>query len=132
MVFPLLGVITAIFPLLDKIIPDVDERMRVQSELTMAAMDKESSFTESMSAQIVEELKQTSWYVKGWRPTISWMLILMNVWNWVLRPVASVSFGVDIEGIPADVLLTMTGLWTSVYGIGRTIEKTGSSFKIGK
>ncbi len=132
MAFPLLGIITAIFPLLDKIIPDVDERMRVQSELTLAAMDKESSFTESMSNQIIEELKQTSWYVKGWRPTISWMLIIMNVWNWIIRPVAIAIASVDIEPIPSDVLLTMTGLWTSVYGIGRTIEKTGSSFKIGK
>ncbi len=132
MAFPLLGIISAIFPLLDKIIPDVDERMRVQSELTLAAMDNESSFTESMSNQIMEELKQTSWYVKGWRPTISWMLIIMNVWNWIIRPVAIAVASVDIEPIPSDVLLTMTGLWTSVYGIGRTIEKTGSSFKIGK
>jgi len=127
-----LSVLNVIFPLLDKIIPDVAERNRVQSELTLEAMKSESSFTSAMTDQIVEELKQTSWYVKGWRPTISWMLISMNVWNWMLRPILNTAFSVEIEGIPADVLLTFSGLWTSIYGVGRTIEKTGSSFKVGK
>ncbi len=132
MALPIMGIISAIFPLLDKIIPDMDERNRVQAELTLAVMSDKSSFTDAMSDQIVEELKQTSWYIKGWRPTISWVVIFMNLWNWIIRPITNTAFGIDIEGIPTDALLTFSALWTSIYGIGRSFEKTGSSVRIGK
>lgn len=126
-----MDLLSPVFKIIEKVVPDTAERERIKKEITLGAMENEKEYIQHISSIVIAEAQGDSWIQRNWRPAMSWMVITMNAWNFMLRPVLVAAFGVDIEAVPNDTLALITSTWMGAYGIGRTLEKTGSSIKIG-
>jgi phenylpyruvate tautomerase PptA (4-oxalocrotonate tautomerase family) len=121
----LIGPVTG---LLDKFIPDADEKARLAHEIsTMATRHAHELAKEQISINR-EEAKHTSIFVSGWRPATGWICVAGMGFNFIAVPIGNFACalaGVDVimpnldisEMMP--VLLGMLGL-----GAMRTVEKT--------
>ena len=116
--------------IIDKAVPDKTESNRIQGEITKVLIDQQSELMRTMKDITLKEL-DGSGYQRNWRPTLSWMVISMWPYNYVVRPMTIQAVGFDLPEIPTDALNTLTMMWTSVYSLGRSFEKSGSSVTIG-
>ncbi len=124
----ILGPVTGI---IDKAVPDADLRQRLKQQIEAKLIDQESALTLAARDVLVAEAKGESWMQRNWRPLtmLSFTAIIVN--NYLLAPYVQAFGGVAVVlDIPGGMwnLLTM-GL--GGYVIGRTLEKTGSSIRIG-
>ena len=116
--------------IIDKAVPDKTEANKIQGEITKVLIDQQSEIMQTMKDITLKEL-DGSGYQRNWRPTLSWMVIAMWPYNYVVRPMTIQAVGFDLPEIPTDALNTLTMMWTSVYSLGRSFEKSGSSVTIG-
>jgi phenylpyruvate tautomerase PptA (4-oxalocrotonate tautomerase family) len=121
----LVGPITG---LLDKFIPDADEKARLAHEIsTMATRHAHELAKEQISINR-EEARHTSIFVSGWRPATGWVCVSGMAFNFICVPIGNFACalaGIDVImpnldiGEMMPVLLGMLGL-----GAMRTVEKT--------
>ena len=121
------SLINPISSILDKFIPDADEKARLAHEIATMA-DKHSH--EIALAQIeVNKIDQQSQskFKSWWRPAVAWVCVIAFAWHFVLQPLLVFAFavaGVTIASPEFDMfsLLTVLG---GLLGIGtmRTVEK---------
>jgi len=114
--------------LLDKVIPDADERNRLSHEIATMA---EKQAHEAAMAQVSvnrEEAKHRSIFVSGWRPFIGWTCGVALAYHFVLAPL--ILFGVGISGVeipelPAFDMDSLMTVLLGMLGLGglRTYEK---------
>jgi len=116
--------------IIDKAVPDKTEANKIQGEITKVLIDQQSEIMQTMKDITLKELDGTP-FQRNWRPTLSWMVISMWPYNYVVRPMIIQAIGVDLAEIPTDALNSITMMWTSVYSLGRSFEKSGSSIMIG-
>jgi len=119
--------IPAVTGLLDKFIPDADERQKLAHEI--ATMSQKMAH-ESALLQIEvnkEEAKHRSSFVAGWRPFIGWTCGLALAYHFILQPILTLILA--IRGITIDLpVFDMSSLMTvlmGMLGLGglRTYEK---------
>ncbi len=127
----LMELLSPVFKIIEKVVPDTAERERIKKEITLGALENEQEYIRHISSVVIAEAQGESWVQRNWRPAMSWMLIVLNAWNYMIRPIFGAAFGVEIEAVPSDALTVITTTWAGAYGIGRTFEKTGSSIKVG-
>lgn len=122
--------VSAIAPLLDKVIPDADERNRLAHEIATLT---ERQAHEIAKAQI--EVNQTeaahkSLFVAGWRPATGWICASGLGFNYIVVPLGN--FALALIGnstiIPSLDLSEMLPVLMGMLGLGafRTYEKTKS------
>ena len=121
----LIGPVTG---LLDKFIPDADERSRLAHEIaTMSERHAHELAKEQISVNR-EEAKHASIFVSGWRPATGWCCVCGMAVNSIFVPLGNfvcALAGIDVVMPNLDisemmpVLLGMLGL-----GAMRTVEKT--------
>lgn len=116
--------------IIDKAVPDKTEANKIQGEITKLLIDQNSELAKTMRDVTLKELDGSP-YQRNWRPTLSWMVIAMWPYNYVIRPMAAQATGLDLPEIPSDALNSITMMWTSVYSLGRSFEKSGSNITIG-
>ena len=116
--------------IIDKAVPDKTEANKIQGEITKVLIDQQSEIMQTMKDITLKELECTP-FQRNWRPTLSWMVIAMWPYNYVVRPMVIQAIGIDLAEIPIDALNSITMMWTSVYSLGRSFEKSGSSITIG-
>lgn len=119
--------IPAVTGLLNKFIPDADERQKLAHEI--ATMSQKMAH-ESALLQIEvnkEEAKHRSSFVAGWRPFIGWTCGLALAYHFILQPILTLILA--ISGITIDLpVFDMSSLMTvllGMLGLGglRTFEK---------
>ena len=119
--------IPAVTGLLNKFIPDADERQKLAHEI--ATMSQKMAH-ESALLQIEvnkEEAKHRSSFVAGWRPFIGWTCGLALAYHFILQPILTLILA--ISGITIDLpVFDMSSLMTvlmGMLGLGglRTYEK---------
>ena len=107
--------------LLDKVIPDINERKKAKEELARLQVNGE---LEGLLGQLkinLEEAKHSSIFVSGWRPSIGWICSFALGYNFILYPIVkfvAVTYGgFDVTTLPQldsgelmTVLLGMLGL----------------------
>lgn len=107
--------------LLDKVIPDINERKKAKEELARLQVNGE---LEGLLGQLkinLEEAKHSSIFVSGWRPSIGWICSFALGYNFILYPIVkfvAVTYGgFDVNTLPQldsgelmTVLLGMLGL----------------------
>jgi hypothetical protein len=123
MLVPILG------PILDKLIPDADERARVEAQIEAAASDAAKSQTDLNARQA----ESPSLFVSGARPAALWLAVFgfgyvviaqpLTVW---LLQLFGLAFA--LPNIPAPPLLNadaINALLFGLLGLGglRTVEK---------
>jgi hypothetical protein len=119
--------VPAVTGLLDKFIPDADEKAKLAHEISTLA---EKQAHESAMAQIKvnqEEAKHKSTFVSGWRPFIGWTCGVALSYHFVIQPL--LVFVLNATGQPVELpTFDMSSLMTvlmGMLGLGglRTFEK---------
>jgi hypothetical protein len=114
--------------LLDKVIPDADEKNRLAHEIATMA---EKQAHEAAMAQVEvnkAEAQHKSIFVAGWRPMVGWTCAVALAYHFVLAPL--ILFGVGISGVeipelPAFDMDSLMTVLLGMLGLGglRTYEK---------
>jgi len=119
----LIGPVTS---LLDKFIPDADEKAKLAHEI--ATMSEKHA--QEIALQQIEVLKldaKGNWFQSSWRPLAGYTTVLGLMVNFLISPIAA-GFGVDIPqadaGVMMPLLLGMLGLggarsFERVKGVGK-------------
>jgi hypothetical protein len=114
--------------LLDKVIPDADERSRLAHEIATLTERQAHEIAKAQIAVNKEEASHTSMFVSGWRPAVGWVTCAGLASNYLLVPFAN--FGLGIAGsaymVPLLDLSEMMPVLLGMLGLGamRTVEKT--------
>ena len=114
--------------LLDKIIPDADERNRLAFEISTLAEKQAHEIAKAQIAVNREEATSHSIFVAGWRPATGWICAIGLATNYLLVPVCN--FILTITESPITVppldLSEMMPVLLGMLGLGslRTYEKT--------
>ena len=112
--------VSAIAPLLDKFIPNADERNKLAHEIATLA---ERQAHENAIAQIDVNKVQAahkSLFVAGGRPAIMWICAIGLLYNVLLHPILDIWY--EMPAVNADVLMPVL---MGLLGLGgmRTVEK---------
>jgi hypothetical protein len=122
----LIGPVTG---LLDKFIPDADEKARLAHEIATMSERHAQELARGQIEINKAEAAHKSMFVAGWRPFVGWTCGVALAWHFVGQPLAV--FGIAVSGIqtPALPVFEMESLLTvllGMLGLGglRTFEKT--------
>jgi len=122
----LIGPVTG---LLDKFIPDADEKARLAHEIATMSERHAQELAKGQIEINKAEAAHKSMFVAGWRPFVGWTCGVALAWHFVGQPLAV--FGIAVSGIqtPALPVFEMESLLTvllGMLGLGslRTYEKT--------
>jgi len=119
----LIGPVTG---LLDKFIPDADEKAKLAHEI--ATMSEKHA--QQIALEQIEVLKldaKGNWFQSSWRPLAGYVCVLGLMVNFLISPMAA-GFGVEIPqadaGVMMPLLLGMLGLggarsFERVKGVGK-------------
>ena len=114
--------------LLDKFIPDADERNRLAHEIATMSERHRHEVNKSQMEINKTEAAHKSLFVAGWRPALGWTFALGIAGNYILIPMAN--FALALSGSPITIPLidleTMMPVLIGMLGLGgmRTLEKT--------
>ena len=114
--------------LLDKVIPDADERSRLAHEIATLAERQAHEIAKAQIAVNKEEASHASMFVSGWRPAVGWVCCAGLASNYLLVPFANFGLGVagSVYVVPLLDLSEMMPVLLGMLGLGamRTVEKT--------
>ena len=92
--------------LLDKFIPDADQKMKIAAELsTMAERHAQELAKGQLEVNKVEAASK-SMFVAGWRPAVGWVCVLGMAMNFIIVPLGN--FGLSVADI--QVVIPMLSL----------------------
>ena len=113
--------------LLDKFIPDADQKMKIAAELsTMAERHAQELAKGQLEVNKVEAASK-SMFVAGWRPAVGWVCVLGMAMNFIIVPLGN--FGLSVANIQVVIPMIDTSQMMPVLmgmlGLGamRTVEK---------
>lgn len=113
--------------LLDKFIPDADEKMKLAAELSTMAERHAQELAKGQLEVNKAEAASGSIFVAGWRPAVGWVCVLGMAMNFLIVPLSN--FGLGLAGqqitIPMIDTSTMMPVLMGMLGLGtlRTVEK---------
>jgi hypothetical protein len=117
----LLSLIDPISTLLDKVIPDKDQRDRLAHEIATLST-KQAHEIALQQIEVNKAEARGNFWQSGWRPATGWICVAGFAVNFLLSPLLS-PFGIHIPqadtAVMLPVLMGMLGLGTM-----RTIERT--------
>lgn len=122
-------IISSVLPIIDKIVPDKAEATRLKAELSQSLIDQQTELNNTMREITLKELGGTK-FQSYWRPTLSWMFIVLLLDAYLIRPYL-LTFGLDVPQPDTAGLIQIGTVWSAVYGMGRSFEKSGSKVIIG-
>lgn len=130
---PILGPVVDTFSrILDKVIPDVNERERIKAAMMQEFYANEHErLLKTMEAQTKIILAEASgnWLQRSWRPVLMWVIIAIIANNYVIVPYLSMwTSKVVMLQLPGELWSLMT-LGVGGYIGGRTVEKAVEAWK---
>lgn len=117
----------AISPLLDKFIPDADERNKLAHEIATMTQRQAHEIAKAQIQVNKKEAESKSIFVSGWRPAVGWVCVTGFAFNFIVSPIGT--FLCDINNIDAALptldLSEMTPVLMGMLGLGamRSFEK---------
>lgn len=122
----LIGPVTS---LLDKFIPDADERARLAHEIATMSERHAQELAKGQLEVNKAEAAHKSLFVAGWRPFVGWTCGVALAWHFVGQPVAVFVIalsGVDAPSLPSFEMESLLTVLLGMLGLGglRTFEKT--------
>jgi len=124
----LLALINPISTLLDKWIPDADERQKLAHELaTMAEQHAQARALGQIETNKAEAQHRSLW-VAGWRPAVGWVCAAALGWHYLGAPVllfVAALAGLTLPPLPVFEMDTLLTVLLGLLGLGglRTVEK---------
>lgn len=106
--------------LLDKFIPDADEKARIAHELATMS-EKHAQELALAQIEVLKADAQGNWFQSSWRPLIGWISGLSLGINYMVAPICA-GFGITI---PQADMSVMMPLMFGMLGIGgmRSFDK---------
>lgn len=108
--------------LLDKVVPDFDERRRLANELATLAERQAHEIAKLQIGVNTEDSKSNRWFQAGWRPFIGWTCGFAICNNYLVVPYVSAFSKVAVPTLDLSELLPILGGLLGL-GIYRTYEK---------
>lgn len=130
---PILGPVVETFTrIIDKVVPDVNERERIKAAMTQEFYANEhEKFVKTLEAQTKIILAEATgnWLQRSWRPVLMWVIVTIIANNYVIVPYLSIfTTKATMLSLPAELWSLMT-LGVGGYIGGRTVEKAVESWK---
>lgn len=130
---PVLGPVVETFTrIIDKIVPDVNERERIKAAMLQEFYKNEhEQIVKTLEAQTKIILAEATgnWIQRSWRPVLMWVIITIIANNYILVPYLSIwTTKVAMLNLPAELWSLMT-LGVGGYIGGRTVEKAVEHWK---
>ena len=121
----LIGPVTG---LLDKFIPDADERNRLAHEIATMSERHAHELAKGQIEINKAEAAHKSIFVAGWRPATGWCCSIALMWHFVLQPLATFVIaytGMETPPLPAFDMDSLLTVLLGMLGVGglRTAEK---------
>lgn len=120
--------INPIAGLLDKFIPDADEKARLAHEIATLAERQAHEIAKAQIAVNNTEAAHKSLFVAGWRPATGWICASGLGFNYIIVPLGNFYLAVSGNSIviPSLDLSEMLPVLMGMLGLGayRTYEKT--------
>ena len=114
--------------LLDKVIPDADERTRLAHEIATLAERQAHEIAKAQIEVNKQEASNHSLFVSGWRPSVGWICAIGLATNYLFVPICNFILTINKWPItvPALDLSEMMPVLLGMLGLGglRTYEKT--------
>lgn len=123
--------ISPILKLVDKIIPDANKAMELKAEIQKMMIENQAEGQKTLREIAVAEISG-NWFQSSWRPLLSYTSIFLLFWEFFLKGIVEAVFEVSISSGGVENIVAVSGLWLGIYGVSRTLEKTGSSIRLGK
>jgi hypothetical protein len=122
----LIGPVTS---LLDKFIPDADERARLAHEIATMSEKHAMEVARGQIEVNKTEAAHKSMFVAGWRPFVGWTCGVALAWHFVGQPLAVFVItysGVEAPPLPVFEMESLLTVLLGMLGLGglRTFEKT--------
>ena len=121
----LIGPITG---LLEKVIPDLDERNRLAYEISTLAQRQSHEISKAQLDVNKAEADHASVFVSGWRPATGWVCVLGFAFNFIIGPFLNFYLVLSGSTVVMPTLDTseMLPVLLGMLGLGglRTMEKT--------
>ncbi len=122
----LIGPVTG---LLDKFIPDADERARLAHEIATMSERHAQQLAKGQIEINKTEAAHKNMFVAGWRPFVGWTCGIALAWHFVGQPLAVFVIaysGVESPPLPAFEMESLLTVLLGMLGLGglRTFEKT--------
>jgi len=77
---------------------------------------------QTAAALATSETARETWFSWGWRPALSWLLMVLWSWAILIQPVLEALTHLGLPPVPLDSLLGFTGIWLTIYGGGHTLK----------
>ena len=121
----LIGPVTG---LLDKFIPDADERNRLAHEIATMSERHAHELAKGQIEINQAEAAHKAIFVAGWRPATGWCCSIALMWHFVLQPLATFVIaytGMETPPLPAFDMDSLLTVLLGMLGLGglRTAEK---------
>ena len=125
MIQALIGPVTS---LLDKFIPDADEKAKIAHELATMGEKHAQQLALAQIEVNKAEAASGSIFKGGWRPFIGWVCGVAFAYHFVLQPIilfAVTAYGLQIPTLPEFDMTSLMTVLGGMLGIGglRTYEK---------
>ena len=122
------SLINPVASLLDKFIPDADEKARLAHEIATLAERQAHEIAKAQIAVNNTEAAHKSLFVAGWRPATGWICASGLGFNYIVVPLGNFYLAVSGNSIviPSLDLSEMLPVLMGMLGLGayRTYEKT--------
>jgi len=120
--------IAPVTKLLDKFIPDADEKARLAFEISTLAEKQAHEIAKAQIEVNNTEASSSSMFVAGWRPAVGWICAVGLGFNFICVPIGNFVLAVNESTIiiPALDVSEMMPVLMGMLGLGayRTFEKT--------
>lgn len=106
--------------LLDKFIPDADEKAKLAHEIATMS-ERHAQEIALAQIEVNKEEAKSGWFRGGWRPATGWVCVCGFAVNFLIAPLAA-GFGIEIPQADTSVMLPVL---MGMLGLGglRTFEK---------
>ncbi len=123
------SLIAPVTGLLDKFIPDADERNRLAHEIATMSERHAHELAKGQIDINKAEAAQSSMLVAGWRPFVGWSCGLALAWHFLGQPLVvfvTTYAGIETPPLPAFEMESLLTVLLGMLGLGglRTFEKT--------
>jgi hypothetical protein len=114
--------------LLDKVVPDADERYRLANEISTLATRQAHEIAKAQIEVNKAESQSGSIFIGGWRPATGWVCVLGFGINFLVIPLTNLYLSVTANPllVPTLDVSQMMPVLLGMLGLGgmRTVEKT--------
>lgn len=123
----LLDLISPVTTLLDKFIPDADEKYRMAHEIATLAERQAHELAKEQIKVNQAEAAHGSVFVSGWRPAVGWICATGLAFNFIIVPLGNFTLVLAEKGVvvPSLDLSEMMPVLLGMLGLGayRSFEK---------